>query len=98
MLVALLAILVVTGWGWRHAGALALGAIGVAWIRRGRRRPFQQELTTKSFGHGYGMHSSAIVACNMGGSLTAGSDRPGLGATMTLEIPIKPEEEVQRAA
>jgi len=43
--------------------------------------------TTKAGGHGYGLHSSANAAKEMGGSLQAQSDGPGKGATFILELP-----------
>jgi C4-dicarboxylate-specific signal transduction histidine kinase len=50
---------------------------------------FNLGFTTKQGGHGFGLHSSAIAATEMGGALTAKSDGPGLGATFTLELPIE---------
>ena len=37
-------------------------------------RIFSQGFTTKSDGHGFGLHSGALLAKNMGGSLCAQSD------------------------
>lgn len=51
-------------------------------------RIFQHGFTTRKSGHGFGLHSGAIAAKALGGSLTAHSDGPGLGATFTLELPI----------
>jgi C4-dicarboxylate-specific signal transduction histidine kinase len=48
---------------------------------------FQHGFTTKKDGHGFGLHSSANAAREMGGSLTAQSDGPGQGAVFTLELP-----------
>jgi C4-dicarboxylate-specific signal transduction histidine kinase len=45
--------------------------------------------TRKNGGHGFGLHSGALTAKEMGGTLTAYSDGPGTGATFTLEIPLK---------
>lgn len=50
---------------------------------------FQHGFTTRSDGHGFGLHTSALSATEMRGSLTAQSDGRGHGATFTLEIPIK---------
>ena len=50
-------------------------------------RIFQFGFTTRDEGHGFGLHSSAIAAQELGGSLTAHSDGPGRGATFTLELP-----------
>ena len=43
--------------------------------------------TTKKTGHGFGLHSSALTAKEMGGSLQAQSDGLGQGATFILELP-----------
>jgi len=43
--------------------------------------------TTKVNGHGFGLHTSANAAQEMGGSLEARSDGPGHGATFVLELP-----------
>ncbi|MFL5347886.1 MAG: ATP-binding protein, partial [Hyalangium sp.] len=53
-------------------------------------RIFQYGFTTREEGHGFGLHSSAIAAQEMGGSLTVHSDGPGHGATFTLELPYLP--------
>jgi C4-dicarboxylate-specific signal transduction histidine kinase len=50
-------------------------------------RIFQYGFTTRTDGHGFGLHSSALAAQELGGSLTAHSDGPGQGATFTLELP-----------
>jgi signal transduction histidine kinase len=56
-------------------------------------RVFVHGFTTKRDGHGFGLHSAAIAAREMGGTLTVHSDGPGTGATFTLELPInKPRE------
>jgi C4-dicarboxylate-specific signal transduction histidine kinase len=48
---------------------------------------FTHGFTTKEGGHGFGLHSSANAAKEIGGSLTAHSDGPGRGATFILELP-----------
>ncbi|HXI69409.1 MAG TPA: ATP-binding protein [Verrucomicrobiae bacterium] len=48
---------------------------------------FNHGFTTKKDGHGFGLHSGANAAKEMGGSLTARSDGPGQGAEFTLELP-----------
>jgi PAS domain S-box-containing protein len=49
---------------------------------------FNHGFTTKKDGHGFGLHSGANAAKEMGGSLTAASDGPGKGAEFTLKLPI----------
>jgi len=51
---------------------------------------FQHGFTTRKDGHGFGLHSGALAAKELGGSLTALSDGPGRGATFVLEIPCEP--------
>ena len=50
-------------------------------------RIFGHGFTTKKDGHGFGLHSGANAAREMGASLTAASEGPGKGATFTLELP-----------
>jgi two-component system NtrC family sensor kinase len=47
-------------------------------------RIFSHGFTTKDEGHGFGLHSSACAATELGGSLRARSDGIGCGATFTL--------------
>lgn len=53
-------------------------------------RIFQHGFTTKKDGHGFGLHSGALAAREMGGKLTAESDGVGCGAVFTLELPLLP--------
>ncbi|HYO73120.1 MAG TPA: ATP-binding protein, partial [Archangium sp.] len=50
-------------------------------------RIFQYGFTTRQEGHGFGLHSSALAAQELGGSLTAHSEGLGHGATFVLELP-----------
>jgi signal transduction histidine kinase len=52
-------------------------------------RIFAHGFTTRKDGHGFGLHSCALAAMEMEGTLTAHSDGPGKGAIFTLEIPLK---------
>jgi PAS domain S-box-containing protein len=49
---------------------------------------FSHGFTTKRDGHGFGLHSGANAARELGGSLNAASDGHGKGATFTLDLPI----------
>ena len=49
-------------------------------------RIFNHGFTTRKDGHGFGLHSGALAAKEMGGSLTVHSDGLGHGATFTLEL------------
>jgi signal transduction histidine kinase len=53
-------------------------------------RLFTHGFTTRASGHGFGLHSGALTARELGGSLSACSDGPGCGATFTLELPREP--------
>jgi signal transduction histidine kinase len=50
---------------------------------------FAHGFTTRKHGHGFGLHSSALAAMEMGGKLTVQSDGLGCGAVFTLELPLK---------
>lgn len=54
-------------------------------------RIFAHGFTTRKKGHGFGLHSSALSAVELDGSLTVHSDGPGRGAAFTLELPAAPE-------
>ncbi len=51
---------------------------------------FNHGFTTKKDGHGFGLHSGANAAKEMGGRLTANSGGSGKGAEFTLELPTAP--------
>lgn len=53
-------------------------------------RIFSHGFTTRKGGHGFGLHSGALAARELGGSLTVHSEGPGLGATFTLTLPLQP--------
>jgi PAS domain S-box-containing protein len=50
-------------------------------------RIFSYGFTTRKDGHGFGLHSGALAAREMGGHLRVESDGLGKGATFTLELP-----------
>ena len=64
---------------------------GIGIPKENLSRIFQHGFTTKRNGHGFGLHSSAIAATELGGSLNAQSDGVTLGATFVLELPIEME-------
>jgi PAS domain S-box-containing protein len=53
---------------------------------------FTHGFTTKKEGHGFGLHTSALAAEELGGSLSCASAGRGQGATFTLELPVRKEE------
>jgi len=61
-------------------------------------RIFQHGFTTRHEGHGFGLHSCALAAQELGGSLGVHSAGAGQGATFTLELPAIPEAHAERAS
>lgn len=60
---------------------------GVGIAPENLNKVFNHGFTTKKDGHGFGLHSGANAATEMGGTLTVQSDGPGKGAAFTLELP-----------
>jgi PAS domain S-box-containing protein len=56
-------------------------------------RIFNHGFTTRKEGHGFGLHSGAIAAKELGGTLSARSEGVGRGATFTLELPANQKED-----
>jgi signal transduction histidine kinase len=52
-----------------------------------RARFFSHGFTTKPDGHGFGLHSSALAARELGGSLSVESQGLGCGSTFVLRLP-----------
>jgi PAS domain S-box-containing protein len=61
---------------------------GVGIRKENLERIFNHGFTTRSEGHGFGLHSSALAARELGGSLRGESAGPGKGATFTLTLPL----------
>jgi PAS domain S-box-containing protein len=55
-------------------------------------RIFSHGFTTRKDGHGFGLHSCALAAKELGGSLQGESAGPGEGATFTLTLPLTQPE------
>jgi PAS domain S-box-containing protein len=53
-------------------------------------RLFEHGFTTRATGHGFGLHSGALAAQELGGTLRAASEGEGHGACFTLELPLSP--------
>jgi PAS domain S-box-containing protein len=51
-------------------------------------RLFTHGFTTRADGHGFGLHSGALAAQELGGSLRVTSEGPGRGAAFILELPL----------
>ncbi len=54
------------------------------------QRIFNHGFTTKPTGHGFGLHSGALAAREIGGCLKVHSEGAGRGATFTLVLPLAP--------
>jgi len=65
---------------------------GVGIPRENLDRIFSYGFTTRAEGHGFGLHSSALAARELGGTLRAESPGPGMGATFTLTLPLAAPE------
>jgi two-component system, NtrC family, sensor kinase len=61
---------------------------GVGLTSEHLQRIFQHGFSTKKGGHGFGLHSGALAAKDLGGSLSVFSAGPDQGATFTLELPL----------
>lgn len=61
---------------------------GVGIPRENLSRIFTLGFSTRKDGHGFGLHSAALAAKELGGSLSVQSEGPGAGATFTLELPV----------
>ncbi len=58
---------------------------------------FRHGFTTKPNGHGFGLHSSASAASDLGGTILVNSDGIGSGATFIVEIPARNPKHVHTA-
>ena len=56
-------------------------------------RIFAQGFTTRKGGHGFGLHSGALAARQLDGSLSVHSGGLGRGSTFTLELPTMPAQD-----
>jgi C4-dicarboxylate-specific signal transduction histidine kinase len=72
-----------------EAGRVKIAVIdnGVGIPPENLTRIFSHGFTTRKHGHGFGLHSGALAARELGGSLVALSEGPGCGATFILELP-----------
>jgi len=65
---------------------------GIGIPKENLTRIFEHGFTTKKTGHGFGLHSTALSANELSGSIKAHSDGPGKGAVFTVELPFKTKE------
>ena len=73
--------------------AIAVVDNGVGIPTENMTRIFSHGFTTRPSGHGFGLHSAALAAQELKGSLRVASDGPGCGATFWLELPITPAKD-----
>jgi PAS domain S-box-containing protein len=73
---------------------LSVSDTGVGIPKENLERIFNHGFTTRADGHGFGLHSSALAAKQLGGSLQAESPGPGQGATFTLTLPLTSPESI----
>jgi PAS domain S-box-containing protein len=74
--------------------SVAVSDNGVGFDQSVKARLFTHGFTTRSKGHGFGLHSSALSAQALGGRIDAHSDGPGQGALFELILPrIHPDSE-----
>ena len=72
-----------------HRLAISVNDNGVGIAEAQVPRVFSAGFTSKPQGHGYGLHSSALTARQLGGSLGMESEGEGRGARFTLTVPIQ---------
>jgi len=65
---------------------------GIGIPKENLTRIFEHGFTTKKKGHGFGLHSTALSANELNGSIKAQSDGPGKGAVFTVELPYETQE------
>jgi two-component system NtrC family sensor kinase len=75
---------------------IAITDNGMGILAQNLTRIFSHGFTTKPKGHGFGLHSCANAANEMGGSLTVQSEGAGKGATFILEIPYQELKEPEK--
>ncbi len=78
--------------GTQRAVMIAVIDTGVGILQQNLARIFNHGFTTRKDGHGFGLHSSALAARELGGSLEAESPGAGMGATFTLTLPLTASE------
>jgi signal transduction histidine kinase len=66
---------------------------GVGIAAENLNRIFNHGFTTRKSGHGFGLHSAALAARELRGSLTVTSEGSGRGATFTLDLPMQLQQQ-----
>ncbi len=72
-----------------HQVAIQVKDNGPGIVPENLQKIFTHGFTTKQHGHGFGLHSCALAAQEMRGSLRVKSEGTGKGATFILELPLE---------
>jgi signal transduction histidine kinase len=72
-----------------NAVSITISDTGVGIPAENLDRVFQHGFTTKHNGHGFGLHACANATQQLGGSITATSAGPQMGAEFTITLPLK---------
>jgi len=82
----------------RRAAVLEVADNGMGIAPDRLTKIFSHGFTTREDGHGFGLHTSANAAKQLGGQLNAASPGPGRGATFTLVLPYENAPAMEPAA
>ena len=69
---------------------IAVSDNGIGIPSENLERIFNHGFTTRKDGHGFGLHSAALAARELGGAITVHSAGHMQGAAFTLELPLQP--------
>jgi signal transduction histidine kinase len=75
---------------WKNGGDfvnISVADNGIGIPQENLTRIFEHGFTTRKEGHGFGLHSGALAAKDLGGTLTVASEGKGCGATFVLSLP-----------
>jgi len=79
----------------QHLVQISIADNGVGISPEFHVRIFSHGFTTKPAGHGFGLHSCANFAKDLGGSMSVHSDGEGRGATFVLTLPLSQDDDRQ---
>lgn len=82
--------IIITIGGGDSEAFVSIADTGVGIPEENLTRIFSHGFTTRKQGHGFGLHSGALAAREMGGALRVHSDGPGKGAIFTLTLRVAP--------
>ena len=74
-----------------HGVKIAVIDNGVGILAENLDRIFNHGFTTRKHGHGFGLHSGALAARELGGELQVASEGVGKGAAFVLSLPFAPK-------